>query len=90
MTYGLLQNRMMENMSNTPEPFVGMDVTMCMWSDRHSTKIEKLISPKKILLENGYTITLRKNGTWRTEGQAMNSSPGFAMGIKDDYYDPHF
>ena len=45
---------------------------------------------KKILLENGYSITLRMNGTWRTEGQAMNSSPGFAMGIKDDYYDPHF
>ena len=61
---GRLQNRMLENMKNTPEPFVGMDVTMCMWSDRHSTKIEEIRwslerKPKEILLENGYTITLR-------------------------------
>ena len=37
-----------------------------------------------------YRYTLRKNGTWVTEGQSMKSGTRIAVGVRDSYYDYSF
>ena len=87
--YGNLINRMLET-STSPEPEVGMPMTVCMWSDRVVYTITEVKSPTRFIVEGCTAVTLRKNGQWRFEGETMRGGAGVMVGMADEYRDPSF
>lgn len=82
---------MFNEYDNLPaEPTEGMPCTVGIGSDSYGHKVAKVLSPKRIQLDDGWVWSKRKDGRWRPKGSGKNSGYSLTLGIARDYRDPSF
>lgn len=74
MTYGSLNNRIMESATPTT-PEVGMGATITMWSDRHAYTIVEVKSPSTIVIQQDIATRTDKNGMSDSQTYEFKANP---------------
>jgi hypothetical protein len=72
--FGNLMNRLAES-SKQPEPEVGMGATILMFSDRHPATIVKVLTPRKILVQEDNAKRTDKNGMSESQDYTYTPNP---------------
>lgn len=60
--YGSLVNSILSGNKSTVTPEVGMGVTLCMWSDRHPYTVVKVLSNRRIVVQEDNYKRIDDNG----------------------------
>ena len=78
--YGSITNRIMENVKG--DPYVGMGVTMTLWSDRYAGTVIK-VTPYKVTVQRDKAKRIDGNGV--SESQTYEYEPDYNGEILEFY-----